>query len=103
MTSSSRRWPATVDLGNEAAAEIARGGLIKGVGAQMPYDLGVAEATAAIMALVGADTPAWVALPAVPVTRENVLEAYEAVWHRPAPPALQRAFAGGEPSRPATG
>jgi ribose transport system substrate-binding protein len=82
----------TVDLGNEAAAEIARGGLIKGVGAQMPYDLGVAEATAAIMALVGAETPAWVALPAVPVTRDNVLEAYEAVWHRPAPPTLRRAF-----------
>ncbi len=85
----------TIDLGNEAAAEIARGGLIRGVGAQMPYDLGVAEATATIMALVGAEPPAWVALPAVPVTRDNVLDAYEAVWHRPAPPALRGAFASG--------
>ncbi len=58
-----------------------------------------AEATAAIMALVGAEAPAWVALPAFPVTRANVLEAYEAIWHRPAPPALRRVFeAAGEPS-----
>jgi len=82
----------TVDLGNEIANEIARGGLITGVGAQMPYDLGVAEATAAIMALVGAETPPWVALPALSVTRENVLDAYRAVWHRPVPEDLQLAF-----------
>ena len=93
----------TIDLGNEAAAEIARGGLIKGVGAQMPYDLGVAEATAVIMALVGAETPAWVALPAVPVTRDNVLQAYEAVWHRPAPPALRRAFETAGEADPGSG
>jgi ribose transport system substrate-binding protein len=83
----------TIDLGNETALEIAAGGLIVGVGAQMPYDLGVAEATATIMALVGAEPPPWVALPALAVTRENVLAAYEAVWHRSAPPELQRAVA----------
>ena len=87
----------TVDLGNEAALEIAGKGLIVGGGAQMPYDLGVAEATATIMALVGAETPPWVALPALSVRRANVLEAYEAVWHRPAPAELQRAFDAAEP------
>jgi ribose transport system substrate-binding protein len=74
---------ATVDLGNEVAAELAVGGLIKGLGAQQPYDQGVAEATAAIMALVGDKPPPWVALPALSVTRRNVLEAYAAVWHSP--------------------
>lgn len=83
---------ATIDLGNEVAIEIARRGLITGVGAQMPYDLGVAEATATIMALVGAEPPPWVALPALSVTRENVLDAYRAVWHRPPPAELVRAF-----------
>ncbi|HSW42221.1 MAG TPA: substrate-binding domain-containing protein [Patescibacteria group bacterium] len=81
----------TVDLGNEAAIEIARGGLIIGAGAQMPYDLGAAEATATIMALVGAEPPPWVALPALSITRENVLDAYRAVWHRPPPAGLRRA------------
>ena len=62
-----------------------------GVGAQMPYDLGVAEATATIMALVGAEPPPWVALPALSVTRRNVVEAYETVWHQPAPADLRAA------------
>ena len=71
----------TIDLGNDAAAEIASGGPIKGVGAQQPYDQGVAEALVAIMALVGDEPPPWIALPGLSVTRANVLEAYETVWH----------------------
>jgi ribose transport system substrate-binding protein len=82
----------TIDLGNEAAFEIARGDLIKGVGAQQPYDQGVAEALVAIMALVGQESPPWVALAGLSVTRANVLEAYEAVWHAPAPRELHTAF-----------
>lgn len=84
----------TVDLGNDAAIELASGGLIKGLGAQRPYDQGAAEAVATIMALVGGDPPPWVALPALSVTPRNVLEAYEAVWHLPPPDDLRRAAAG---------
>jgi ribose transport system substrate-binding protein len=79
----------TIDLGNEAAVEIASGGMIKGVGAQQPYDQGAAEAMAAIMALVGEQPPPWVALPSLSVTKRNVLSAYEAVWHTPAPNELR--------------
>jgi ribose transport system substrate-binding protein len=89
----------TIDLGNEMALEIARGGPVVGVGAQMPYDLGVAEATATIMALVGAEPPPWVALPALSVTRRNVVEAYETVWHQAAPAALRLAADASEPQR----
>ena len=80
----------TVDLGLDAAGELARGGLVKGIAAQRPYDLGVAEATAAIMALVGDEPPPWVALPGFPVTRANVIDAYESVWHAESPDALRR-------------
>ena len=80
----------TVDLGLDAARELARRGLVKGIAAQRPYDLGVAEATAAIMALVGDEPPPWVALPGFPVTRANVIDAYESVWHAEAPDALRR-------------
>lgn len=78
----------TVDLGRGVAHEISSGGLIKGGGAQLPYDQGVAEAMAAIMALAGDEPPPWVALPALAVSRENIAEAYEAVWHRAAPSEL---------------
>jgi ribose transport system substrate-binding protein len=81
----------TVDLGEQVAIELAAGGLIKGLGAQQPYDQGVAEALAAIKALLGSPPPPWVAVPALHVTRENVLEAFERVWHVPPPPGLVKA------------
>ena len=52
---------------------------------------------AAIMALAGDEPPAWIALPALAVTRDNVIDAYQAVWHEPAPPSLGEAFATGTP------
>jgi ribose transport system substrate-binding protein len=78
----------TIDLGNDAALELAADGIIKGIGAQQPYDQGVAVATATVMALVGCQPPPWVALPGLAVTRANVVEAYQVVWHAPAPPKL---------------
>jgi hypothetical protein len=68
-----------LEVGNEAAIEIAAGGLIKGVGPQRPYDQGVAEAMATVSwPLVGNEPPPWIALPALSVTRGNVLAAYQA-------------------------
>ncbi len=81
----------TIDLGNEAATELAAGGMITGIGAQRPFDLGVAVAMATVAALLGHQPPPWVALPALPVTRKNVIEAYQVVWHSPAPAVLIRA------------
>lgn len=78
----------TTDLGNAAAIELARGGMIKGIGAQQPYDQGAAEVIVAVQALLGWEPPPWVALPAVSVTRDNVLQAYQATWHSPPPPEL---------------
>lgn len=78
----------TTDLGNAAAIELARGGMIKGIGAQQPYDQGAAEVIVAVLALLGWEPPPWVALPAVAVTRDNVLQAYRATWHGPPPPEL---------------
>ena len=81
----------TIDLGNEAAIELARGGIIKGIGAQQPYDQGVAVAAATILALLGRQPPPWVALPGLAVTRDDVVESYQVVWHAPAPPELRKA------------
>lgn len=75
----------TVDLGTEVAVDMASGGYIKAVGAQEPYSQGVAEALAAARAMIGAETPAWVALPSVAVTPANLLESYEDIFYTPAP------------------
>ena len=93
LQSRSRDIPiTTVDLGNAAATEMAGGGLIKGIGAQRPFDQGVAAATAALQSLVGREPPPWVALPGMAVTRSNVVEAYQTIWHAPAPKELLSAL-----------
>jgi ribose transport system substrate-binding protein len=81
----------TIDLGHEAAMELAAGGLVKGIGAQQPYDQGLAAGVATIIALLGRQPPPWVALPGLAVEPQNMLAAYQLVWHAPAPPAILKA------------
>jgi ribose transport system substrate-binding protein len=81
----------TVDLGNEAAAELAKGELIKGIAAQQPFDQGIAASAAAILGLLGREPPPWIALPGLAVTADNVVETYQVVWRAPAPADLIRA------------
>jgi ribose transport system substrate-binding protein len=81
----------TIDLGLNVALEVARGGLVFGVGAQRPFDQGVNEAELAAYGLLGKDAPAYVALPALPVSKVSVLEAWESVYHKPPPPELVEA------------
>ena len=76
----------TVDLGNEIAAELRSGGPLKGIAAQRPYDQGAAAASTALFGLIGRPPPAWITSTGLKVTRENLRESYEAVWHAPAPP-----------------
>ena len=81
----------TVDLGLNVALELARGGLVFGVGAQRPFDLGVHEAELAAYGLLEKEAPPYVALPALPVSRLSVLDAWESVYHNPPPPQLVEA------------
>lgn len=81
----------TIDLGTNVALEIASGGIVKGLGAQLPYDQGIAEAILAGYALLGKQAPAYVAVPALKVTEENVLDAWKLVYHKDAPEYIQNA------------
>ena len=68
---------------------MAQNGLVKGVGAQRPYDQGIVEALLAGYGLLGKPAPAYVALPALPVTRENLLDAWKIVYHTGAPGSVE--------------
>lgn len=81
----------TIDLGTNVALEIASGGIVKGLGAQLPYDQGIAEAILAGYALLGKQAPAYVAVPSLKVTEENVLDAWKLVYHKDAPESIQNA------------
>jgi ribose transport system substrate-binding protein len=76
----------TVDLGE--------GTIMKGVGSQRPYDQGVAAARATLLSLIGSQPPPWLALPGLAVSRENIIESYQVIWHMPPPPELVKAVLG---------
>ena len=84
----------TEDLGTPGALEMARGGLLKGLGAQRPYDQGVTEAKLAAYGLLGKTAPDYVALPALAVEPGNVLEAWQEVFYEDAPSAVVEAANG---------
>ena len=70
----------TIDLGENVAINMAGDGFVKGLGAQRPFDQGVAEAILAGYGLLGKEAPDFVALPALPVSKENLLEAWKTVY-----------------------
>jgi ribose transport system substrate-binding protein len=73
----------TVDLGSAIADALREGDIVRGVAAQRPFEQGEVAAIAAIMALMGRPVPAWIALPGVPVTAENAIEAFKHVGGAP--------------------
>src|SRR3954449_4888158 len=83
---------ATQDLGLNVAIALAKDELVVGLGAQRPFDQGVTEARLAALSLLGQPTPAYVALPALPVDHDNVLDAWKQVYHSDPPADLADSF-----------
>lgn len=82
----------TVDLGREVALELATGELVKGVAAQQPHAQGAAEGMAVLNALLHRPVPPWVAVPPMPVGRDNLQEAYRLIWKDEPPPEVVQAL-----------
>jgi ribose transport system substrate-binding protein len=76
---------ATMDLGQNVAIDMAQGNFVKGLGAQRPFDQGETEALLAAYGLLGKQAPPYVAWPALGVTRANLLDAWQQVYHAQAP------------------
>jgi ribose transport system substrate-binding protein len=82
---------ATQDLGENVAINMAQGGAVKDLGAQRPFDQGQTEAKLAGYALLGKKAPPYVAVPALPVTQANVMDAWQQVYHAAPPSQLANA------------
>ncbi|MBP1157297.1 MULTISPECIES: substrate-binding domain-containing protein [unclassified Paenibacillus] len=82
----------TVDLGTNVALSIASNGIVQGLGAQLPYDQGVAQAILAGYGILGKEAPAYVASPAIKVTKENVLDNWKLIYGVDAPASVQNAL-----------
>jgi ribose transport system substrate-binding protein len=82
----------TEDLGKNVGIAMAKNQMVQGLGAQRPYDQGVTEARLAAYSLLGKPAPAYVALDALPVTHENLLDAWPEVYHEPTPPEIVHSY-----------
>jgi ribose transport system substrate-binding protein len=80
------------DLGENVAINMAQDGVIKGLSAQRPYDQGVTEAMLAGYGLLGKAAPAYVALPALPVTKANLADAWSEVYHAPVTDKIKKSM-----------
>jgi ribose transport system substrate-binding protein len=75
------------------AIALAKNELVVGLGAQSPFDQGVAEARLGAASLIGnKNIPNFVALGALPVSHENVLEAWKQVYHVDAPASISGVY-----------
>ncbi|MDA8440349.1 MAG: substrate-binding domain-containing protein, partial [Propionibacterium sp.] len=83
---------ATEDLGLNVAIALAQKDMVVGLGAQVPFDQGVTEANLAAGALLGKTAPPYVALSALAVTHDNVLDAWKTVYHADPPADLTKSF-----------
>ena len=82
----------TEDLGPNVAIAMASREYVTGLGAQRPYDQGLTEAKLAAYALLGKPAPPYVALDALPVTRDNLLKAWHEVYRDDPPREVVESF-----------
>jgi ribose transport system substrate-binding protein len=75
----------TMDLGKNVAIDIAKGGMVRGVGATLVNDMGVAEARAGALAVLGKNVPAFVEVAGLAVDKKNVVDAWKKVYNVDAP------------------
>ena len=82
----------TGDLDYPVAMNMAKGGMIKMISAQCPYEQGEAIALAAANGLLGKKTPSFIGIEPICVMPENLLKSWKAIFKKEAPDAMKRAL-----------
>lgn len=93
LTESDRTDVAVVtgDLDYSIALNMAKGGMVKTISAQCPYEQGEAIALAAANALLGKRTPSFIGIEPVLVTPENLLKTWSDIFKENPPAELRQA------------
>ena len=91
------RSPADFKIVNEnfdqiVALNMAQNGFIAGISSQRPYDQGVAEATVGALALLGEETPSYVVVPPLKVTRSSLPDGYKTIYRTDLPAEMSEAL-----------
>jgi ribose transport system substrate-binding protein len=84
----------SLDLDEPLALDMAKGGQTFALIADRAYDLGRAMATSAAYGLLGKPAPPFVIVPAITITRANLVEGYRESLHRDPPASVLEALRG---------
>jgi len=87
----------TLDLSEPIALDMARGGSVTAIVADKAFELGRVMAIAAGYGLLGKKAPAFVAAPALTITRENLAEGYRESLNREPPQSVRDALQANQP------
>lgn len=80
----------TMDLSNTVAVSLVQGGAVKALTVDDPYSIGKSLVAEIGYALLGKTAPAYIQVPAIAVTKDNILDAYTDSYHAaPAPEVTQ--------------
>ena len=82
----------TLDLDEPLALDMARGGQTFALIVDRAYDLGRAMARSAAYGLLGKRAPPFVTVPALTITRSNLIQGYRESLHRSPPPGVMKAL-----------
>lgn len=82
----------TMDLGANNAMDMVKNGAMKGVVADLPYVLGETLATMGALSILGKETPAFVTVPAIKITRSNIETEWQRSLNRPLPAEIKAAL-----------
>lgn len=78
----------TLDLSEPVALDMVNEGNVVGIVADEAYELGRAMAAVGLRALLGQDSPPFVVAPALTVTRDTVIDGWQASLNREAPQSV---------------
>jgi ribose transport system substrate-binding protein len=82
----------TIDLGASIAMDMVTGGSMKGIVADLPYVLGESLAKIGALSALGRNTPAFVTVPAIKITKDNIQTEWQRSLNRPLPVEIQQAI-----------
>ena len=82
----------TIDLGANIAMNMVTGGNMKGIVADLPYVLGESLAKIGALSAIGKNTPAFVTVPAIKITKDNIQTEWQRSLNRPLPPEILQAM-----------
>lgn len=71
----------TIDLGGNNDLEMARGGIVYGKSADMPYQIGATMVKLAVLDLLGEETPTYVVSDSICMTKDNIKESWLAAMN----------------------